>query len=240
MGKAYFITGTGTDIGKTLVTSILYKVLGRLGIKTTICKPFQTGYQDEIGGYPDIHWFETRLGVADTGIYQLKPETSPHLAIALSNKQVEPSIVLKRINELKKKFDVVLVEGAGGLAVPLIEEETTFYMTKDLIIDAQMPVIAVGTTGLGAIHDALSTFSYASEHHLKINGLIFNRFNHSSIIHNDNVRTIEKLLQISSLMTVPVFTHMDEELDAYIEKMMRQKSVIQHIQEVFDCAVSKS
>ncbi|RBN36033.1 dethiobiotin synthase, partial [Priestia megaterium] len=39
MGKAYFITGTGTDIGKTLVTSILYKVLGRLGIKTTICKP---------------------------------------------------------------------------------------------------------------------------------------------------------------------------------------------------------
>jgi dethiobiotin synthetase len=113
-------------------------------------------------------------------------------------------------------------------------------MTKDLIIDAQMPVIAVGTTGLGAIHDALSTFSYASEHYLKINGLIFNRFNHSSIIHKDNVRTIEKLLHVSSLMTVPVFTHIDEELDAYIEKMMRQNSVIQHIQEVFDCAVSKS
>ncbi|MFZ7824464.1 dethiobiotin synthase [Priestia sp. 40] len=240
MGKAYFITGTGTDIGKTLVTSILYKILGRLGIKTTICKPFQTGYQEKIGGYPDIHWFETKIGVANTGIYQLKPETSPHLAIALSNRKVEPSIVLKCIDELKKEFDIVLVEGAGGLAVPLIEEETAFYMTKDLVIDAQMPVIAVGTTGLGAIHDALSTFSYASEHQLNIKGLIFNRFNHSSIIHNDNVRTIEKLLQLSSLMTVPVFTHIDEELDVYIEKMMRQKSVIQHIQEVFDCAVSQS
>jgi dethiobiotin synthetase len=240
MGKAYFITGTGTDIGKTLVTSILYKLLCRMGIKTTICKPFQTGYQDEIGGYPDIHWFETRVGVANTGVYQLKPETSPHLAIALSKKQVEPSKVLIRINELKKRFDVVLVEGAGGLAVPLIEEKTTFYMTKDLIIDAQMPVIAVGTTGLGAIHDALSTFSYASEHHLKIKGLIFNRFNHSSIIHKDNVRTIEKLLQVRSLITVPVFKHIDEELDAYIEKIMRQSNIIQHIQEVFDCDVSKS
>ncbi len=48
MGKAYFITGTGTDIGKTLVSSIFYKILGRLGIKKTIFKTFKTCYQEEI------------------------------------------------------------------------------------------------------------------------------------------------------------------------------------------------
>ena len=123
MGQAYFITGTGTDIGKTVVTGFLYKVLKKLDIQTTILKPFQTGYSEDLQGYPDIKWFQTELGVDDTGVYQLEPETSPHLAIRLTNQKIDEQIVLDRIQELKREFDVVLVEGAGGLAVPLFEKK---------------------------------------------------------------------------------------------------------------------
>ena len=113
--------------------------------------------------------------------------------------------MLNRIQELKKEFDVVLVEGAGGLAVPLFEKESEFYMTKDLVIDACMPIIMVSTCGLGAIHHALTTFLYAKTYQLNIKSLIFNSFNPTNDIHQDNVQTIEKLLHVSPLATLPSF-----------------------------------
>lgn len=76
MGQAYFITGTGTDIGKTIVTSALYLSLQTLGKSVTIFKPFQTGINEENHTYPDISWFEQELGVKESGFYTLEPETS--------------------------------------------------------------------------------------------------------------------------------------------------------------------
>lgn len=239
MGQAYFITGTGTDIGKTVVTSFLYKVLKKLGVKTTILKPFQTGYRDDIQGYPDIHWFETTLGVHHTGVYQLEPETSPHLAIRLTNQEIDEQVVIKRIQELKKEFDVVLVEGAGGLAVPLIDKENKFYMTKDLVVDASMPIIMVTSCGLGSIHHALTTFLYAKNYQLHTKSLIFNAFDTANNIHQDNVQTIERLLHVSPLATVPVFSTIETDMDQYIDSMIQNNHFMQEIQEVFDCAIYK-
>ncbi|TYR79425.1 dethiobiotin synthase [Priestia megaterium] len=239
MGQAYFITGTGTDIGKTIVTSFLYKILSNTGLKVAICKPFQTGYKEEIQGYPDIHWFESKLGVFNSGIYQLTPETSPHLAIRLTNQAVDKQVVITRIKELEKEFDIVLVEGAGGLAVPLIEEETGFYMTKDLIKDADIPIIIVSTSGLGAIHHTATTFSYAKTHGLCVKGLIFNQFDKKSDIHQDNIRTIEKLVDASLLACLPTFSDIDQDLTSYIENLMSNQHFITPLQEVFGYAIHK-
>ncbi|MFJ8256330.1 dethiobiotin synthase [Peribacillus asahii] len=239
MGQAYFITGTGTDIGKTVVTSFLYKTLNQLGVKTMICKPFQTGYREDIQGYPDLHWFETELGVENSGIYQLKPETSPHLAIRLTQQEIDVQQILNRIQQLQKEFDVVLVEGAGGLAVPLIEQKTGFYMTKDLVIDAELPIIAVSPSGLGAIHDALTTFTYAQACQLNIQSIIFNRFNYTNEIHQDNVQTIEKLIAVSPLVCLPNFENIHTEMDSFIEKLLQNNHFVTQIQEVFNCVLHK-
>lgn len=239
MGQAYFITGTGTDIGKTVITGFLYKVLKKLGVKTTILKPFQTGYREELQGYPDIKWFQTELGVDDTGVYQLEPETSPHLAVRLTNKQINEQMILDRIQALEKEFDVVLVEGAGGLAVPLFEKGTEYYMTKDLIVEACMPTILVSTSGLGAIHHVLTTFLYAKMHQVDVKSLIFNRFDHENLIHQDNVQTIEKMLHVPALATLPEFSSVEKDLDHYIDLMIKDKRFVKEIQEVFDCAIHK-
>ncbi len=144
MGQAYFITGTGTDIGKTIVTSALYLSLQTLGKTVTIFKPFQTGINEENNTYPDISWFEQELGVKESG-FTLEPETSPHLAIKLTGSLIDEKKVVERVHELEEMYDIVLVEGAGGLAVPLIERTEGFYMTADFIRDCGMPVLFVSS-----------------------------------------------------------------------------------------------
>ena len=87
-------------------------------------------------------------------------------------------------------------------------------MTKDLIIDACMPIVLVSTSGLGAIHHALTTFVYAKTYELDVKSLIFNRFDQENMIHQDNVQTIEKLLHLSSLATLPEFPAVETDLDS--------------------------
>jgi dethiobiotin synthetase len=201
MGKAIFITGTGTEIGKTIVTSFLYLALREMGVKTKIFKPIQTGLAEESSSFADQYWYETVLGEekGSTGMYYMEPAVSPHLASALTNTTISPDLIKNKILELKSQYDVVLVEGAGGLAVPLIENSNGFYMTKDLIKECELPTIIVSLAGLGAIHHSVTTVSYAEKHSIDILGLIFNHFDQNNMIHVDNVRTIQKMLNLPIL-----------------------------------------
>ncbi|MBA2871440.1 dethiobiotin synthetase [Anoxybacillus calidus] len=201
MGKAIFITGTGTEIGKTIVTSFLSLALQELGMKTKIFKPIQTGLAEESSSFADQYWYETVLEeeTGSTGLYYMEPAVSPHLASQLTHTTIEPKLIKNKILEFKNQYDVVLVEGAGGLAVPLIENDHDFYMTKDLIQECELPTIIVSVAGLGAIHHTVTTVSYAEKHNIDIIGLIFNHFDQNNMIHVDNVRTIQKMLNLPIL-----------------------------------------
>jgi dethiobiotin synthetase len=206
MGKAIFITGTGTEIGKTIVTSFLSLVLQELGMKTKIFKPIQTGLAGESASlFADQYWYEEVLGEekGSTGMYYMEPAVSPHLASALTNTTISPDLIKNKIFELKNQYDVVLVEGAGGLAVPLIENSNGFYMTKDLIKECELPTMIVSLAGLGAIHHVVTTVSYAEKYNIDIIGLIFNRFDPNNMIHVDNVRTIRKMLNLPTIVKLP-------------------------------------
>jgi dethiobiotin synthetase len=205
MGKAIFITGTGTEIGKTIVTSFLSLALQELGMKTKIFKPIQTGLVEESSSFADQYWYETVMEEekGSTGMYYMEPAVSPHLAVQLTNTTIEPKLIKNKIVELKNQYDVVLVEGAGGLAVPLIENSNGFYMTKDLIQECELPTIIVSLAGLGAIHHTVTTVSYAEKQGIDIVGLIFNQFDARNIIHVDNVRTIQKLIDLPVIAKIP-------------------------------------
>ncbi|KMY51381.1 dethiobiotin synthase [Peribacillus loiseleuriae] len=232
MGRSFFITGTGTDIGKTITTGFLFYSLNRLGLKTTVFKPFQTGLIEETQTYPDLDWFQSILGVGNAGCYALEPETSPHLAIKLQGAKVNIEAVLQRLKELEQANDIVLVEGAGGLAVPLIEREDDFYMTKDFIKDANMPTILVSASGLGSIHDVLTTNQYANHHEIPIQLLFFNRFEETNIIHLDNVETLKRIVQLPAL-AIPFFEDVKNELESYCESCIQSEAFKKQIQEVF-------
>lgn len=223
MGKAVFVTGTGTDIGKTVVTSFLAFAFEQMGWKTAIYKPIQTGLAEDGRSFAEQYWYETRMEQKAAGLYCMEPAVSPHFAARLTNTTIEPEMIQQKLSELKHQYDFVFVEGAGGLAVPLIETETGFYMTKDLIRDGELPIIIVSLAGLGAIHHAVTTVSYAKQHSLDIIGLVLNQFDSQNAIHVDNVRTIQRLLDLPILAQIPVLPNaskqaLKELAQAWIER----------------------
>ncbi|MEY8755267.1 dethiobiotin synthase [Peribacillus frigoritolerans] len=234
MGQAYFITGTGTDIGKTIVTSALYLSLQTLGKSVTIFKPFQTGINEENHTYPDISWFEQELGVKESGFYTLEPETSPHLAIKLTGSLIDEKKVVERVHELEEMYDIVLVEGAGGLAVPLIERTEGFYMTADFIRDCRMPVLFVSTSGLGAIHDVVTTHSYAQVHDINVKTILYNHYRAEDRIHQDNIETIEKLTGLNVLACIPTLADVRKDLRICILDLLGDQEYTQQLKEVFE------
>ncbi|WP_027409963.1 dethiobiotin synthase [Anoxybacteroides tepidamans] len=213
MGRAIFITGTGTEIGKTMATSFLCTALRKLGMKATVFKPIQTGLAEQSALFADQYWYEAVMGEEreSTGMYYMEPAVSPHLASAMTHTIIEPEKIKRKINELKAQHDVVLVEGAGGLAVPLIEKGAEFYMTKDLIRECELPVVIVSLAGLGAIHHTLTTVTYAEKHHIDIVGFVFNHFDSENIIHVDNVRTIQKMLDLPVIAKLPTLRQPSKE-----------------------------
>ncbi|MFD3447251.1 dethiobiotin synthase [Microbacteriaceae bacterium 4G12] len=232
MGKSFFITGTGTDIGKTISTGFLYFSLNKLGLKTTVFKPFQTGLIEQTQTYPDLDWFSSVIGVENAGFYTFAPETSPHLAIKLQGAEVNVAAVLQRLKELEQTNDIVLVEGAGGLAVPLIEQDDDFYMTKDFIIEANIPAILVSQSGLGAIHDALTTNEYAKHYGIPIQSLIFNTYEEMNTIHQNNIETIQRIVQLPCF-TIPFFKDVKNELEHYADSCIQSESFQKQLKEVF-------
>lgn len=218
MGNALFITGTGTDIGKTIVTSFLYKVLSKNGLKVKVFKPIQSGFDEEKQSYPDSYWFQKSIGDDQTGMYFFKPAVSPHLAEKITGQKANIENIKQKLNELKEQYDIVLVEGAGGLAVPLQERENEVYMTKDFIKDLQIPIVLVSLCGLGSIHHAVTTVQYAMNEGLKIKGIVFNQFDDQNFLHNDNVSMIQKLTEIPVLAKLPYFKKVLPDLDEWISK----------------------
>lgn len=189
-----FITGTNTDIGKTYVTKYLYKALKTRGYRVCIFKPFQT---EEIGGgrYPDLEIYknECDLDYDVTSLYTFKDPVSPHLAFKIErHKQLNHQTMIDKLESLEAQFDMILIEGAGGIAVPIYEYSDHFYMTTDLIKDTSDFIVSVLPSKLGAINDAIVHQKYIDHHELPPNVLIMNNYTDSAI-EQDNLHTIEKL-----------------------------------------------
>lgn len=189
-----FITSTNTDVGKTYVTQHLFHLLQNRGYKVGIFKPFQTErFNDHT--YPDLETYKTQCGLSyeETSLYRFNDPISPHLAFKREPKQhFDRQSVIDRAQRFEASYDVVLIEGAGGIAVPIHEGKEGFYMTSDLIKDTADEMISVVPSRLGAISDILVHQHYVDSLHLPNNTLIMNRFTHSAV-EQDNRDIVEKL-----------------------------------------------
>ena len=172
MGKNFFILGTDTDIGKTYISSLLYKELKNYGC--TYYKPVQSGSKNSIS--PDVDFLCKFNGIEYENSmcgYNFEYEVSPHLAAEKSDIKIEKNSILNRIEKLKQESKFSLIEGAGGIYVPLIRGE---YYNFDLIKDAELPVILVCSTKVGTINHTLLTIEFLKQKKIKLYGVIFNRF----------------------------------------------------------------
>lgn len=195
-GKVIGIVGIDTDIGKTIATGLLAKAAMSAKIPVITQKLVQTGCQtisDDIDKHREImgvdYFDEDREG--KTCPYLFQEPCSPHLAARLEDKQIRPEVIDFATAQLQKKYELILLEAAGGVFVPLNDQLTIL----DYFKERSYPVILVASNRVGSInHTALSLEAMHSRR-MSVSGVVYNRFAKvNDLVTEDSRRVIQDLL----------------------------------------------
>ena len=171
----YFISGIDTGIGKTYTTGYLAKLWNEQGQKTITQKLIQTGNTDiseDIEQHREIMgmgWFpedQSKLTMPEIFTYP----ASPHLATQIDGREIDFQKIADATQQLAEKYELVLLEGAGGLMVPL----TTDLLTIDYIAEKKFPVILVSSGRLGSINHTLLSLEALKIRGLELYALAYN------------------------------------------------------------------
>ncbi len=172
--KGIFITGTDTGVGKTVVSAALALTLKQSGNKVAVMKPVQTG--TDSGGNLDIEFIqsviETNYPLDNVCPYRFSHPLAPLVAANLVGERIDLERIKSCYYKLASIHDTVIVEGAGGLLVPLIDN----YLMSDLASNLGLSLIIVTRPSLGTLNHTLLTVESAKARGLKVMGIIINQF----------------------------------------------------------------
>lgn len=214
MSAGFFITGTGTDVGKTVVTAGLARFFMKSGRKILPVKPVQSGavvLPDGSLDSPDGDVYRAagaEWDIKKQCISIFEPPTSPHLAAKLAGVELDYVEIAKKVRELEGE-DFLLVEGAGGIMVPLSEESSMLNLMKEL----GYPVILVVENKLGCINEALLSIAALQQSGLDISGLVMTAPNQPAPeefgMAEENIRFIEKISEVKVIASIPYIENWD-------------------------------
>jgi dethiobiotin synthetase len=157
--RGVFVTGTGTEVGKTVVAAVIARSLVADGVRVAAFKPAVTGLDE--GGEPDHALLRRAAGSAQSddeiAPYRYGPPVSPHLAAELAGERIDPARLKAVAHRAAGGADALVVEGVGGLMVPL----TLGYLVRDLARDLGLPIVIAARPGLGTINHTLLTIEAA-------------------------------------------------------------------------------
>ena len=175
--RVYCVSGIDTDIGKTIATGLLAKSFCDKGFRTITQKMVQTGctgISEDIIRHRQIMGIELQP-VDVNGLtcpYVFPVPCSPHLAAKLENQTIDCNVIRHATASLLQQFELVFLEGAGGLFVPLNEEETFI----DYLEIQRYPLILVSSSRLGSINHTLSALELARLRNIEVAAILYNRF----------------------------------------------------------------
>ena len=177
MDKGIFITGADTEVGKTIVTAGLAGAIKSKGLNTGIMKPVATGSMRDKNGQlisDDVRFLIKSIDCEEkpsiVNPISLELPLSPLVASRIENKEINIKKIKEAYSHLSEKYDFVVVEGIGGLLVPIKEN----YFVTDMIIDLGLSVVIVSRPGLGTINHTLLTINEARRRGIDIKGFIIN------------------------------------------------------------------
>lgn len=150
-----FVTGTGTEVGKTVVAATIAHTLAAEGQRVHVFKPAVTGLDEEVETDHALLRRASGSDQSDEQIapYRYGPPASPHLAAALAGEEIDPERLRQAAHTAAEDADVLVCEGVGGLLVPL----SPTYLVRDLAADLGYPLVVVASPGLGTINHTLLT-----------------------------------------------------------------------------------
>jgi dethiobiotin synthetase len=176
MSRGFFITGTDTGVGKTVIAAAMIKAIGLIGLKAGGMKPIETGCLREEGALtPSDGLFIKKFADMKDALGRVSPcclekPLAPLPASKIDGFTVDLGVIKEAFRELSEEYEAVVVEGIGGLLVPIRKD----YFVIDLARDFALPIIVVSRPGLGTLNHTLLSVNYAIKEGLDVAGIIIN------------------------------------------------------------------
>lgn len=177
MANGIFVTGTDTGVGKTIVAAVLSRVLKLRGVDVGVMKPVTSGCEEREGQLvsDDAELLAWAAGVEcneDVAPYLLREPIAPVEAARIDGVRIDTERIANSFNNLCTRHQFVIVEGAGGLMVPL----NGGVLMADLALHLNLPLLVVARPNLGTINHSLLTCFSAGQMGLEVRGVVVNRF----------------------------------------------------------------
>ncbi len=211
MSRGYFVAGTDTGVGKTLVSCALLRAFAAQGKSAVGMKPVAAGCENSALGLlcEDVEHLMAAGNVAAprelVNPYAFCPPVAPHIAAAQAGAEIRLEHIAESFARLRALAEVVVVEGVGGWRVPLNEREDAADLARRL----GLPVILVVGMRLGCLNHALLSAAAVEASGLKLAGWVANRIDPAMPVFEENLRTLEKRLAAPLLGVVPHYPRPD-------------------------------
>ncbi len=192
--RGLFVTGTDTGVGKTVLAGAITAGLASKGRPVRAMKPVVTGLDDPRNeDWPPDHELLARAAGSapnQVALFTYGPAVSPHLAAQLAGRPIAREAILERLRSASTSDEILIVEGVGGLLVPLGER----YDVRRLAVDLGLPLVIAARPGLGTINHTLLTLAVARAAGLKVAGVVLTPWpERPTEIESSNWETIERL-----------------------------------------------
>jgi dethiobiotin synthetase len=192
--RGVFVTATDTSVGKTIVASAIAATLAARKERVAVFKPAVTGVAELDAPLPDHELLlasaRSPQSGADVAPYRFDPPLSPHLAAQLAGVRVQPERLLGAARRAGAQADVLIVEGVGGLMVPL----NPTYLIRDFAADLGLPLLIVARPGLGTINHSLLSLEAARRGGLDVAGVVLTPWPEKPTeLERSNLETIARL-----------------------------------------------
>ena len=215
MAKGIFITATDTGVGKTVIAAGLAMVLKAKGMKVGVMKPIATGCSGDnpkrLISMDAVYLFEAAENeyARLTSPVRFRNPIAPSVASVYEQKEIDLDYVRRAYEELQKHYDFVIIEGIGGILVPIKKK----YLVANMIREMGLPIVIVSHASLGAINHTLLTVDAALMRGFVIRGIIFNRapIVNYSLAEMTNPRVIHDLTGLPILGSLPELESVDVE-----------------------------
>lgn len=209
MGKAIFVTGTGTDVGKTYVTGLLVKKIRDAWLDGSYYKAALSGAEPDGQGNlvpGDAAWVKETAGLkdplTDLVTYVYREAVSPHLAARINHRPVELETIREAFQKARARHEYLTMEGSGGILCPLRWDERQHLLLEDMIRALDLGCLLVADAGLGTINSTVLTVEYLQHRSIPVRGILFNRWKPGDRMQEDNRAMVEELTGIPVLACV--------------------------------------
>jgi dethiobiotin synthetase len=229
MAKGFFIIGSDTGVGKTIISAALIKAIGSIGLKACGMKPIETGCKKtEVKSQkskvknnvliPSDGTFLKNISNVNESIDLITPirfesPLAPLPASEIDGREIDLNKIRDAYAELSKKYDVIITEGIGGLLVPIKNN----YFVLDLAIEFNLPLIVASRPSIGTLNHTLLTVNYAIKEGLDVAGIIINYSQppEGTLAEKTNPEVIK---QISPVPLLGIFPYLKNLKSSTIEK----------------------